>query len=363
MAVRFQRVNVVGRAVSTVLIAVLPRWRPMLSARTSFVPRLKIACASVVVVLVPFVFALPAIGQSFPVKPVRLIVPFAPGGPNDMAGRIFGAKLADIWGQQVLIDNRGGANTILGAQLAAKAPPDGYTLFQASAGTLVNNPLLYATLPYDARKGFIPISMITGFTYVVVSHPAVPVNGMRGLVALAKARPGQLAYGTSGVGSAGHIAGVLFETMAGVKLTHVPYKGTAIGVTDLIAGHIPLMFTTFATAGAHIQSTKVKAIVVAAPKRSPDWPDIPAAAEAGYPGFEMSAWSGIVAPAATPRAVIDRVHADIVRAAALPDLIERMKTSGLELTTSATPEDFTAYIARDFTRVSKAVKASGIKLD
>jgi tripartite-type tricarboxylate transporter receptor subunit TctC len=321
------------------------------------------ACASVFVVPVLVAIAQPAMGQSFPVRPVRLIIPFAPGGPNDVAGRIFGAKLAEIWGQQVIIDNRAGANTILAAQLAAKAPPDGYTLFQASAGTLVNNPLLYGTLPYDARKSFIPISIITGFTYVVVSHPALPVNSMRDLVALAKARPGQLAYGTSGIGSAGHIAGVLFETMAGVKLSHVPYKGTAIGVTDLIAGHIPLMFTTFGTAGAHIQSRKVKAIVIAAPRRSPDWPDIPAAAEAGYRGFEMSAWSGVVAPAATPRAVIDRVHADIIRVAALPDLVERMRASRLELTTSATPEDFTAYIAREFVRVDKAVKASGIKLD
>lgn len=335
----------------------------MLDTRTSFVTRLELACASVLVALVLAALAAPAIGQSFPVKPVRLIIPFAPGGPNDMAGRIFAAKLAEIWGRQVIIDNRGGANTIVGAQLAANAPPDGYTLFQASAGTLVNNPLLYGTLPYDARKSFVPISMITGFTYVVVSHPALPVNSMRELVALAKARPSQLAYGTSGIGSAGHIAGVLFETMAGVKLSHVPYKGTAIGVTDLIAGHIPLMFTTFGTAGAHIQSRKVKAIVIAAPKRSPDWPDIPAAAEAGYPGFEMSAWSGLVAPAATPRPVIERVHADIVRVAALPDLVERMRTSGLELTTSATPEDFAAYIARDFARVGKAVMASGIKLD
>lgn len=326
-------------------------------------PRLRLATASALSWLILASAATPVMGQSLPVKPVRLIVPFAPGGPNDIAGRIFSAKLAEIWGQQVIVDNRGGANTIIGAQLAAKAPPDGYTLFQASAGTLVNNPLLYATLPYDARKSFIPISMITGFTYVVVSHPALPVNSTRELVALAKARPGQLAYGTSGTGSAGHIAGVLFETMAGVRLSHVPYKGTAIGVADLIVGHIPLMFTTFGTAGAHIQSRKVKAIVIAAPKRSPDWPDIPAAAEAGYPGFEMSAWSGIVAPAATPRPVIDRMHADIIRVAALPDLIERMRASGLELTTSATPEDFTAYIARDFARVGKAVKASGIKLD
>lgn len=307
--------------------------------------------------------AVPAVGQSFPAKPVRLIIPFAPGGPNDMAGRIFAAKLTELWGQQVIVDNRGGANTIIGAQAAANAPPDGYTLFQASAGTLVNNPLLYSKLPYDAKKSFTPISVITGFSYVIVSHPALPANSIRELVALAKARPGQLAYGTSGTGSAGHVAGVLFETMAGVKLSHVPYKGTAIGVSDLIAGHIPLMFTTFGTAGAYIQNKRIKAIGLAAPKRHPDWPDIPTAVEAGYPGFEMIAWAGIVAPAGTPRPVIDRVHADILRVAAMPDVIERMKTSRLERATSETPEAFAAYIERDFARVGNAVKASGIKLD
>jgi tripartite-type tricarboxylate transporter receptor subunit TctC len=307
--------------------------------------------------------AAPAMGQSFPVKPVRLIIPFAPGGPNDIAGRIFAAKLAESWGQQVIVDNRGGANTIVGAELAAKAPADGYTLFQASAGTLVNNPLLYGKLPYDAKTSFAPISLITGFTYLIAVHPALPANSVRELVALARARPGQLAYGTSGVGSAGHIAAALFETIAGVKLSHVPYKGTATAVIDLIGGHIPLMFTTFGTASPYIANRKVKVIAAAAPRRHPDWPDIPTAAEGGYPGFEMSAWSGIVAPAGTPRQVTDRVSAGIVRAAAMPDLVERMKAAGLELVTSSTPEEFAAYIARDFARVAKAVKASGMKVD
>jgi tripartite-type tricarboxylate transporter receptor subunit TctC len=307
--------------------------------------------------------AAPAMGQPFPAKSVRLIVPFAPGGPNDIAGRLFTSKLTELWGQQVIVDNRGGANTIIGAQLAANAPPDGYTLFQPSAGTLVNNPLLYAKLPYDAKKSFAPISVIAGFSYVIVAHPTLPARSVRELAALAKARPGQLAYGTSGTGSAGHLAGVLFETMAGAKLTHVPYKGTAIGVSDLIAGHIPLMFTTFGTAGAYIQDRKVKAIGVASPKRHPEWPDIPTAAESGYPGMEMIAWSGIVAPAGTPRPVIERIHADILRVAAMPDVIERMKTARLERITSATPEAFAAYIESDFARVAKAVRASGIKLD
>jgi tripartite-type tricarboxylate transporter receptor subunit TctC len=335
----------------------------MFSKRDSLLPTLRSTTAKALAWLVLASAAAPALGQSYPVKPVRLIIPFAPGGPNDMAARIFSAKLAEMWGQQVIVDNRGGANTIVGAQLAAHAQPDGYTLFQASLGTLVNNPLLYRSLPYDARKSFVPISLITGFTYVIVAHPTMPANSLRELAALAKARPSQLAYGTSGTGSAGHLAGVLFETMADVKLSHVPYKGTAIGVADLIAGHIPLMFTTFGTAGAHIHSRKVKAIVVAAAKRRTDWPDIPAAAEAGYPGFEMSAWSGVVAPAATARPLIVRLHADIARVAAMPEVIDRMKASGLELLTSAAPDEFAAYIARDFARVGKAVQASGIKLD
>jgi len=298
-------------------------------------------------------------GQSYPVRPVRLIIPLAPGGQADLAGRTFAGKLAEIWSQQVIIDNRPGANTVIGAELAAKAPPDGYTLFQPTGGTLVNNPLLYSKLPYDAKKSFALISVIATFPSIVVVHPALPVDSVQALVALAKARPSQLAYGTSGIGSAGHLAGALFETMAGVRLNHVQYKNIAHAITDTIAGQIPLMFTTFGSVSTHLSSKRLKVIGVATAKRHPGWPQIPTVAEAGYPGFEMSGWLGIVAPAATPRPVVDRVSADIARIAAMPDVVERLRVVGLDVA-SNTPEEFAVHIERDFARVEKAVKASGI---
>jgi tripartite-type tricarboxylate transporter receptor subunit TctC len=304
--------------------------------------------------------AAPALSQNFPFKPIRLIVPLAAGGQADLAGRTFGAKLAEIWGQQVLIDNRPGANTMIGAELAAKAPADGYTLFQPTGGTLVNNPLLYSKLPYDAKSSFALISVITTFPSIIVVHPALPANSVRDLVALSKARPAQLAYGTSGIGSAGHLAGALFETMAGVKLNHVPYKNIAQAISDTMSGQVPLMFTTFGSVGVHITNKKLKAIGVATAKRQAGWPGIPTVAEAGYPGFEMNGWLGIVAPAATPRAVIDRVHAGIVRVAGMRDVAERLQTAGLEVMTT-TPEEFAAYIAQDRARVEKAVRAAGVK--
>jgi tripartite-type tricarboxylate transporter receptor subunit TctC len=333
----------------------------MLVAEHRLVPRLRPGLATALCAVVLAASA-PAMGQSYPVKPVRLIIPLAAGGQADLAGRTFGGKLAEIWSQQVTIDNRPGANTVIGAELAAKAPPDGYALFQPTGGTLVNNPLLYSKLPYDAKRSFALISVIATFPSIIVVHPSLPANSMRDLVVLARARPGQLAYGTSGIGSAGHLAGALFETIASVKLNHVQYKNIANALTDTIAGQIPMMFTTFGSVNAHVSNKKLKVIGVAAQKRHPGWPQIPTVAEAGYPGFEMSGWLGIVAPAATPRPVIDRVNADLARVAAMPDVVERLRIVGLDVT-SNTPEEFAAYIARDFARVEKAVKASGIKLD
>jgi len=306
--------------------------------------------------------AWPALGQSYPVKPVRLIIPFPPGGATDTVGRTFSTKFAEFWGQQVIVDNRGGANTIVGAELAAKSAPDGYTLFLTTAATQVNNVLLYRKLPYDARKGFQTISMTTLLPYAIAAHPSVPANTIKELVALAKARPGQLSYGSSGAGSSGHIAGVLFDVMTGTQMVHVPYKGAAAAVTDLMGGQIPLYMPTMTTIATHLQNRKLKVLGIATAKRHPTWPDIPTVAEAGYPGYEVNTWYGIVAPAGTPRAIVDKVHADTVRAAKLPDVIERMRLLGADLHTN-TPEEFTAYIERDFERVGKAVKAAGLRLD
>ena len=300
--------------------------------------------------------------QTYPVRPVRLIVPFPPGGPTDAVARTFASKFSEAWGQQVLIDNRAGANTIVAAEMVAKAPADGYTLFQPAATTLVNNTLLYRKLSYDAQKHFAPISMTVINPYLLVIHPSLPANSTQELVALAKKRPGELTYASSGTGSSGHLAGALFDAMTGTRMVHVPYKGSAAANIDTLSGQVPVYFTTMASVRVHYAQRKFKALGFATAKRHPAWPDIPAIAEAGYPGYEMNTWYGFVAPAGTPRAVIDKVHAETVRVAAMPDVVKRMTALDMDIITN-TPEEFAAYVARDIERVAKAVKASGIALD
>jgi tripartite-type tricarboxylate transporter receptor subunit TctC len=307
-------------------------------------------------------FAWPVLGQTYPVKPVRLIVPFSAGGPTDIVARIFSNKFSEAWGQQVIVDNRAGANTIVGAEIVARAPPDGYTLLLTTAATHVNNTLLYRKLPYDAHKSFAPISMTVIFPYVLAVHTSVPANSVKAFVVFARARPGEMTYGSSGTGSSGHLAGVLFDAMTGTKMIHVPYKGAAPAIADTIAGQIPVMFTSMASAGAYHSQRKLKVLGVAASQRHPGWPDIPAIAEAGYPGFEMNTWYGFAATAGTPRAAIDRIHADTVRISTLPDVVERLKALGVDVLTN-TPEEFAAYITRDLNRIAKVVKAANIRLD
>ncbi|MCC6531839.1 MAG: tripartite tricarboxylate transporter substrate binding protein [Burkholderiales bacterium] len=304
----------------------------------------------------------PVLAQSYPVKPVRLVIPFPPAGATDVVGRTFAGKFAEAWGQQVIVDNRPGANTIVAAELVARAAPDGYTLFLTTAATQVNNVLLYRKLPYDARKSFQLISMVTVLPYAIAAHPSLPANSIPELIAFARARPGQLSYGSSGTGSTGHLAGVLFDTMTGTKMVHVPYKGAAAAITDLIGGQIPLYTPTMTSIATHLQNRRVKVLGIATAKRHPGWPDIATIVEAGYPGYEVNTWYGLVAPAGTPRAIVDRVHADTVRASTAADVIERMRQLGADIHTS-TPEEFAAYIERDFARVGKAVSAAGLRLD
>lgn len=303
-----------------------------------------------------------AMAQSYPVKPVRVVVGFPPGGPTDAVARAFNARFTEAWGQQVLVDNRSGANTIVAAELVAKAPPDGYTLLQGAAATMINNPLLYKKLPYEWQKSFVPISMKVINPYLIAAHPALAAGSIQELVALAKRRPGELAYASSGTGSSGHLAGVLFDTMAGTRMVHVPYKGVAIAIVDVLSGQIPLFVTTMATVRGHLLQKKLKALGYATPKRHPNWPDIPTVAESGFPGYEMNTWYALFAPAGTPRAVVDRVHAETVKAATSPDVVKRMAALDLDILTT-TPEELSAYIARDYDRVGKAVKTAGITLD
>ena len=303
-----------------------------------------------------------SMAQTYPSKPVRVVVPFPPGGPTDAVARAFSAKFTDAWGQQAIVDNRSGANTIVGAELVAKSPPDGYTLFLGAAATMINNPLLYRKLPYDWQKSFAPISMVVINPYLLVAHPALAVNTVKELVALAKRRPGELTYASTGTGSSGHLAGVLFDTMAGTHMIHIPYKGSSIAIVDVLSGQIPLFFTTMASVRGHLLQSKLKALGYATAKRHPSWPNIPTIAEAGFPGYEMNTWYALFAPAGTPRAIVDRVHAETVRASAAPDVVKRMNALDLDILTT-TPEELAAYIARDFDRVAKAVKTAGITLD
>ncbi len=304
----------------------------------------------------------PLAAQPYPAKPVRFIVPFPPGGSTDLIGRTFGAKFSEAWGQPVVIENRGGANTIIGAEVAAKSAPDGYTLFLTTATTMTTNTLLYRKLPYDAKTSFALVSMMTISPYVIAAHPSLPAASLKELITLAKQRPAQLAYGTSGNGSSGHLTGALLEIMAGIKLVHIPYKGAAPALTDALGGQNPLVVTGITGMGPLVKAGRIRVLATCGAARLAGWPDLPTVAESGYPGFEGITWFGLVVPAGTPKAIIDRLQADVMRAGALPDVRERVGTQGFEVVTG-TPEAFAAFIARETERVTRVIKQSGIRLE
>lgn len=300
--------------------------------------------------------------QPYPSKPVRFIVPFPPGGSTDLIARTFGAKFTEAWGQQTVIENRGGANTIIGADAAAKALPDGYTLFLTTATTMTTNAILYRKLPYDPKTSFALVSMLTVSPYVIAAHPSLPVASVKELVALAKQRPAQLAYGTSGNGSSGHLTGALLEIMADVKLIHVPYKGAAAALTDAIGGQNPLVITGATGLAQLVKARRIRVLATCSSARLASWPELPTVAESGYPGFVGITWFGLVVPSGTPKVIIDRLQAEVVRIGAMPDVRERLSTQGFEVLTG-TPEAFAAFIARETERVSRVVKLSGIRVE
>ena len=266
-------------------------------------PAVGLGCyASIGAVLVVGGLAWSVFAQSYPSKPVRLIVPFPAGAAADIVGRTYATRFSEFWGQQVIVDNRGGANTIVGAELASRAAPDGYSLFLTSATTQVINALLYRKLPYDPRKGFQPITVVAEVPFAIVAHPALPANSVKELVSYARARPGELSYASSGTGSVGHLAGVLFDSMAGTKMVHIPYKGGGPATTDLVGGQVMLYFASMPTIAVHLQNRRVKVLGLAKARRNPRWPDIPTVSEAGYPGYEMNSWYGLAAPPEIGRA-------------------------------------------------------------
>ncbi|MDB5810679.1 MAG: hypothetical protein JWN94_2801 [Betaproteobacteria bacterium] len=297
--------------------------------------------------------------QVFPVRPVRLVVTYPAGGPADIAARALAQKLAEIWGQQVVVDNRAGAGGIIGTEVVAKAAPDGYTLLHGTAAGLVINPLLVKNLPYDTLRDFAPVSMVVIVPQLLVMHPSVQAATLKELIALAKAKPGSLNYASVGVGSPNHLGMELLKSMAAIDMVHVPYKGATPAMADLIGGQVQLAFNGMASVLPHIASGKLKAIAVGSARRSPAAPDVPTVVESGLPGFEYVAWNGNFAPARMPRALVEKINRDIRTALATGDVAQRLASLGSEASPS-TPAEFAAYLKADHTRWLRVVQTIGL---
>ena len=300
--------------------------------------------------------------SAYPNKPIRLIVPWPAGGGADIIGRTLAVKLGEAFGQQIVVENRPGAAGIIGTEAAAKAAPDGYTIYQGNTATLGINPALHAKLPYDAIKDFAPISLINTGTLIVVVHPSLPVTNVRELIALAKTQPAKINYASAGPGSPAHLVAEMFKSEAKVNFTHIPYKGAAPAAIDLIAGQVDLMFGDFITCFPYIKAGRLRALAVTAGKRSPLAPDIPTLKEAGGPDLQAVSWSAILAPAGTPAAIVQRLNSEIVRIATSADFNEKMRANGGTPITS-TPEELAAHIKRELAIWEKVVKAAGIRED
>jgi tripartite-type tricarboxylate transporter receptor subunit TctC len=303
---------------------------------------------------------LPACAQEFPVKPIRIVVTFPPGGPTDAIARPLGQRLADTWKVPVIIDNRGGAGGIVGTEIVAHAAPDGYNLLIGTAGGMSINPALHPALSYDPFRDFAPVGMLVINPQILVAHPAVPANNIRELVAYAKAKPGQLNFGSSGTGTATHLGLELFKSATGIDVVHVPYKGGAPALTDLIAGQVQLIFISIPSVMPQVKAGRLKALAVSSAKRSLSAPDVPTVAESGYPGFEYSNWNALFAPAQTPPAVVKKINAEVVRILNDPALAQSLSSQGAD-PAPGTPESLGAYMRLDHERWKKVIRAAGIK--
>jgi tripartite-type tricarboxylate transporter receptor subunit TctC len=297
---------------------------------------------------------------SYPVKPVRLIVPFPPGGGVDFIGRIVGQKLSERLGQQVAIDNRAGANGIVGLEALKAAAPDGYTIAAASAGPLTVNPFIYVKLPYDTLRDFTHIANMVNFPLLLVAHPSLPVKNVKELMALARTSPGQVTYSHPGVGNSGHLAGELFNSLAKARILGIPYKGTAPAVVAVLSGEAHLTYSSIPTILPHVKSGRVRALGIGNAQRIPSLPEFPTIAEMGLPGYEAYAWGGMIGPANMPQAVVQRLSREIVDVLKLKDVTDRMYAEGTVPTPSG-PDEFTAYIKSELKKWGDVVKLAGIK--
>jgi tripartite-type tricarboxylate transporter receptor subunit TctC len=300
--------------------------------------------------------------QQYPNRAIRIVVPLAPGGNVDIVARALAQSLGESLGQQIVVDNRPGASSLVGTQLVAKAAPDGYTLL-AMANTFATVPSLMANPGYDPLKDFNGVSLTCLVPMVLVVNPALPVRSAKELVQLAKARPGQLSYASAGTGSTGHIAAELFNRHAGIKMLHVPYKGNSQAIIDVIAGHVTIMYDQISTSAPYINSGKLRGLAVTSLKRSPMFPQLPTVDESGVPKFEEVTFNGIVAPAGTPREVLARLNAEIAKSVRAPELHRRYLERGIELTASGSPDEFSAYIKAEFEKKAKLARETGIKIE
>jgi len=302
-----------------------------------------------------------ATAQSYPARPIRLIVPFPPGGGTDTMARVIGPKLGEALGQQVVPENRGGAGANIGAEIAAKSPPDGYTLMLATITNAIGASL-YSKLNYDLVRDFATITQLATTPHILVVHPSVPVKSVKEFLALAKAKPGELAYSSSGSGSAAHLAGELFNSLTGVKTTHVPYKGGGPSMIALVGGEVSLAFATMPSAIGYVRSGRLRGIAVTTERRSPSAPELPTIAETGVAGYEAGSWYGLSAPAGTSKEIIARLHAETIKVTGLTDVKERLFNAGFEIVTS-NPEQFAAFTRNEIQKWGKIVRAAGLRVD
>lgn len=317
-------------------------------------------CAAAAALLLCAALADAAWAQTYPIRPIRFIVGFVPGGGTDMMARMLGRKLSDSMGQQVIVDNRAGASGSIAAVIAAKASPDGYTLFAGTISTLATNVSMYSKLPYDPVRDFTPVTLTAMSPYLLVVNPSTPVATLKELIALAKATPGRLNYASAGSGSGNHLSQELFKFMAGIDIVHVPYKGAADQLTALIAGEVPTSFIQVQVALPQARGGRLKALAITSAQRLAVVPEVPTIAEAGVPGYEATSWQGVVVPTGTPRAIVNRLYGEIAKALQAPDVKDRLAAEG-STPGGITPEEFAAHIKREIAKWAKVVKMSGAK--
>ena len=300
--------------------------------------------------------------QKYPVRSVRVVLPFAAGSAVDLLARLYAQRMTETWGQQVVIDNRTGANGIIGMELIARATPDGYTIGMANIATLAVNPAVYSKLPYDSLRDFVPVSLTATIGNCLMVHPSFPVKSVQELVALAKKRPGELNYASGGIGSAQHIPMELLQSMTGIKLAHIAYKGVTPAFNDVVAGQVPMAFTGVAQSLPHYRSGKLRILGTTGTKRTNATTDIPTIAEQDLPGYEADSWTGVLVPRGTPPDIVVQIYAEIVRISQLPDTRERLTAAGFEVVGSS-PDAFAALIKNDIARLGKVIRDAGIRAE